>query len=178
MFASDSKAVCRHLLNIYKFKIILWGKARPFFYFSSIWCTLLSIWENERIENWYVPIKRWGISLKNALNMTQNSQLWKTHLISLVYQWPSSFVWGGNIEPRLRSSVRACTERSRLRAPHPLRFCSSRMLWRRAENTSFLRWLFCICIPLSYLTWSWSEGGSWCLRGSGEWRLLQMQKER
>lgn len=31
MFASDSKAVCTHLLNIYKFKIILWGKARPFF---------------------------------------------------------------------------------------------------------------------------------------------------
>lgn len=30
MFASDSKAVCRRLLNIYKFKIILWGKARPF----------------------------------------------------------------------------------------------------------------------------------------------------
>lgn len=175
MFASDSKAACRHLLNIYKFKIILWGKARPFFIVLQ---SDVHFGKNERIESWYVPFKRWGISLKNALNMIQNSQLWKTHLISLVYQRPSSSVWGGNIEPRLRSSVRACTERSRLRGPHPLRLCSSRMLWRRAENTSFLRWLFCICIPLSYLTWSWSEGWSWCLRGSREWRLLQMQKER
>lgn len=43
MFASDSKNVCRHLPNTYKFKIILWVKARPLllFFTSNVHFSLL-----------------------------------------------------------------------------------------------------------------------------------------
>lgn len=58
MFASDSKNVCRHLLNTYKFKIILWVKARPLLLFFTSNVHFSSInWENEKVESWYMPIK-------------------------------------------------------------------------------------------------------------------------